>query len=95
MSDEPYAISLHSVEQHNLERPRQRGWLVTFAIQRGIPEAEILFRTFIGNDVPEEHVISLARSHLAHTFERVAQERAAWKLTKEQLDQVLERPKPS
>lgn len=93
MSDEPLTIVLRSVEQQTIERPRQRGWVVTFAIERGIPQNEILFRTFVSEKVPEEHVITVARSHLSYTFERVAQERADWKLTDDQRTQMFgERP---
>lgn len=93
MSGEPYPISLQSIERHTLQRPAQPGWLVTFNITRGgPPETALQFRTFVSDNVPEEHILAVARSHLAHTFEKIATDQSDWKLSKDEINGLLKVP---
>jgi len=55
---------------------RSAGWLVKFKIDRD--EVSFDFPTFVTTDVKEEHVVTVARHHLAMVFQAIAEEKSGW-----------------
>lgn len=87
MPNKPFPVTLQSIERTDLRSPRSPGWLVKFRIDRG--DVSFDFPTFVSAEVMEQHVVDVARNHLALVFQAVATERSAWIIPESDQDKYI------
>ena len=88
----PIEITLKSVTCDQLTRPRQKGWLVVFRVNRGEEITSFDFPAFISDAIDEVDAVRVGRSALAKTFQYIADERKGWLMTPDEVAAIARQP---
>jgi hypothetical protein len=87
MANTEWPVKLLGMERINLRS--QHYTKIEFEIDRGEFSLPLRLPMLVPGRVDDAAVVAVARSYLAHTLQRLAEQTANWKLTEEQFRELV------